>query len=439
MVRDYYCASMLLLLKPWRSVSCDLKREDQSWQDAFDEFKQLASGHTLNIIDNIQFYYKARAAADSDKDAPPDLEDMEDQPENEGQGQEEYDETEALEIVQRTSVVPAESCCLARFGSTALDVARERGIFSSSPPRWMCASSPSLASVQSVLQVCKWKDLLSAANESNESGSSEDVGCRAKSKRRGPPRKRPKVMRTDQVSSGSSSRQNGLHDLAVPIKCLELCQDLNLDVLNDAQYRAFDIVARQMELRLNGHHPPPLRMRLTGCPGTGKSKVIETITKAMKRWGLDDRMLRAAYTGIAASAIDGQTIHSILCAQGTHIPPDISESRRKKLQALWDNKVLLIIDEDSMINKTLLSKLVRAVAVGRSPSDPNIGALPFGDLDVVFCGDDHQFPPVAKAAAERLYYHMDLAHDTPERAEGKRVRDSLETVVVLRDQVSKFF
>lgn len=191
-------------------------------------------------------------------------------------------------------------------------------------------------------------------------------------------------------------------------------------------------MAGQIELCLNGHHPPPLQMRLTGCPGTGNSKVIEMITREMEKWGLGDKMIQAAYTGIAASAINGQTICSF---QGTWIPPDVSETRRQKLQTLWNDKVLLIIDKDSMINKTLLSKLAHAVAVGWSPSDPNIASLPFGDLDVVFCGNDHQFPPVAKLVGEQLYHHQDLERDTPEQAEGKQIQDSLQTVVVSRDQV----
>ncbi len=34
----FYCASMLVLLKPWRNLATDLKRTDQSWAESFIEF-----------------------------------------------------------------------------------------------------------------------------------------------------------------------------------------------------------------------------------------------------------------------------------------------------------------------------------------------------------------------------------------------------------------
>jgi hypothetical protein len=36
--REYYCATMLTLFKPWRSGEC-LKKEDQSFDEAFNSFK----------------------------------------------------------------------------------------------------------------------------------------------------------------------------------------------------------------------------------------------------------------------------------------------------------------------------------------------------------------------------------------------------------------
>lgn len=434
--REFYCASMLLLLKPWRDVRNDLRGVDETWQSAFDNFINQASPHTRRIVENIQFYYRARAAADQDPDRMKELEDLEEKVEDETSDAM-YNEEEALEVVQQSETPNGESPVLAHFGNSALDIAKMRGIFSHTSSEWGCFQSPAPGSAAALQQVSDWTTLLTRANDDDHSA---DEKTQEPFFGRMPRRsaKRPKIVRTDEPLPRTTLSSRSQTQIRKDVDCLALCEGLGLDILNDAQFRAFDIVAWQMEQRLNGHHPPPLRMRLTGCPGTGKSKVIEKITQAMNRWGLGHRMLRAAYTGIAASAIDGQTVHSILCAQGTRIPPDISEARRQKLQALWDDKILLIVDEDSMINKTLLSKLVRAVAVGRAPSDPNVNSLPFGDLDVIFCGDDHQFPPVAKSVAERLYYHMDLGKDSPERAEGKRVRDSLQTVVVLKQQASAY-
>lgn len=439
-VQEFYCASMLMLLKPWRNAEVDLKKPNETWGQAFGEWCQGITAQTRRVLDNIQFYYQAKAAAEDDDQLAAELEEMEDVIESRTGEEEMYNEDEALDLVRRAAVVPGESEALSDFGSKALAVAQNRGIFSSDGRPWMISHSLPAASLDVVAQTKRWGKQLEQQKSLKADGEISCHTVSASSPSRRPP-KRPRVVRSNEMSAAigeKRARKSAFLTGGGGIDCLALCKGLSLHELNEAQYRAFDIVAWQMEQRLNGHFPPPLRMRLTGCPGTGKSRVIDTITRAMDRWGLGHRMLRAAYTGIAASAIDGQTIHSILCAQGTHIPANITDSRRERLQELWDDKVLLVVDEDSMINKTLLSKLVRAVSVGRSPSDPNIHSIPFGDLDVIFCGDDHQFPPVAKSQAERLYHHMDLTRDTPERAEGKRVRDSFQTVVILRDQVRCF-
>ena len=57
-IRDFYCASMLLLLKPWREVT-DLKLPSQTWSQAFDSFLSTTSLKAKNIIAGIQYFYEA--------------------------------------------------------------------------------------------------------------------------------------------------------------------------------------------------------------------------------------------------------------------------------------------------------------------------------------------------------------------------------------------
>ncbi|KZP27492.1 hypothetical protein FIBSPDRAFT_683605, partial [Athelia psychrophila] len=57
--------------------------------------------------------------------------------------------------------------------------------------------------------------------------------------------------------------------------------------------------------------PPPLRMILYGEGGTGKSKVIQTVTEAFARRGVKYMLVKSAYTGVAAYLIDGKTTHTI--------------------------------------------------------------------------------------------------------------------------------
>ncbi|OCH88800.1 hypothetical protein OBBRIDRAFT_695813, partial [Obba rivulosa] len=75
------------------------------------------------------------------------------------------------------------------------------------------------------------------------------------------------------------------------------------------QRRAFDIVTNHLRETLQGGNPRQLLMVLYGEGGTGKSKVIQTITEDFVQQGAAHMLVKAAYTGIAASLIDGKTTH----------------------------------------------------------------------------------------------------------------------------------
>lgn len=48
-IYPFYCASMLMLLKPWRDLTADLKDASESWPDAFIRFKASAPKTVLDI------------------------------------------------------------------------------------------------------------------------------------------------------------------------------------------------------------------------------------------------------------------------------------------------------------------------------------------------------------------------------------------------------
>ncbi|OCH86570.1 hypothetical protein OBBRIDRAFT_696387, partial [Obba rivulosa] len=77
------------------------------------------------------------------------------------------------------------------------------------------------------------------------------------------------------------------------------------------QRRAYDIVTSHLLCTLQGGSPRQLLMILYGEGGTGKSKVIQTITEEFARQGAAHLLVKSAYTGIAASLIDGKTTHTI--------------------------------------------------------------------------------------------------------------------------------
>ncbi|KAJ7126690.1 hypothetical protein C8R44DRAFT_576862, partial [Mycena epipterygia] len=79
--------------------------------------------------------------------------------------------------------------------------------------------------------------------------------------------------------------------------------------LKPDQLRAYEIIVWHLEQTIAGKEPPPLRMLLHGEGGTGKSKVIQTVTQAFVDRAVAHWLLKAAYTGIAGSVIQGKTTH----------------------------------------------------------------------------------------------------------------------------------
>ncbi|KAI0076307.1 hypothetical protein K474DRAFT_1555662, partial [Panus rudis PR-1116 ss-1] len=75
------------------------------------------------------------------------------------------------------------------------------------------------------------------------------------------------------------------------------------------QRRAYDIVTWHLTRLLEGNSQPQLLMQIQGEGGTGKSKVIQTITQFFHQRGVGRMLLKSAYTGIAASLIEGKTTH----------------------------------------------------------------------------------------------------------------------------------
>ncbi|KAF8574050.1 hypothetical protein K439DRAFT_1373600 [Ramaria rubella] len=75
--------------------------------------------------------------------------------------------------------------------------------------------------------------------------------------------------------------------------------------------RAYDIITWYLAATLSGQNPPQLLMQIQGEGGTGKSKVIQTVTEYFATQESCVMLLKAAYTGIAASIINGKTTHTI--------------------------------------------------------------------------------------------------------------------------------
>ena len=103
-----------------------------------------------------------------------------------------------------------------------------------------------------------------------------------------------------------------------------------------------------------------------------------------------------ASTGIAATHLNGQTIHSW---SGVGVAEAMTDSLLKQIKTRRGKRIratdILVIDEISMMHAWLFDMVDQACrAVRRNPE-------PFGGLQVVMSGDLFQLPPVAHAKRDR--------------------------------------
>lgn len=166
---------------------------------------------------------------------------------------------------------------------------------------------------------------------------------------------------------------------------------LDADVLslNTEQRNAYDIAVDH----ISGAAGKQLIMFLSGEGGTGKSKVIHTITlytrilfgKTEGDWGA---VLKTAPTGGAAHNIGGSTWHSALGNNGTkkwRSTDVISDASIVSLQIRGKGTVLFVLDELSLTSCENLYEISRRLgAATGKPTEL------FGGLHVILAGDFYQ-------------------------------------------------
>ncbi|KIK25555.1 hypothetical protein PISMIDRAFT_96710, partial [Pisolithus microcarpus 441] len=113
----------------------------------------------------------------------------------------------------------------------------------------------------------------------------------------------------------------------------------------------------------------------------------------------------------------------------------ISAQAKVKLQQFWHDYEYLIIDEMSMVGKTFLAKLSRNIAVGKMTDAGAVTAHSFGGINVIMCGDFHQFPPVAVGPSEALYVPSKPQNKGTPAQLGRAIYEEFQTVVILQEQM----
>jgi ATP-dependent exoDNAse (exonuclease V) alpha subunit len=134
---------------------------------------------------------------------------------------------------------------------------------------------------------------------------------------------------------------------------------------------------------------------LTGAPGAGKTYVLNEYIGF-----LQSRNVKAAitaYTGIAASHINGRTLHSWAGLSFAQLTPEQERERvhaNKMLSARIQAAKVLVIDEISMLHPEEFMRVDFICKTARGSLEP------FGGLQLICCGDFFQIPPVNQEAGQ---------------------------------------
>ena len=141
--------------------------------------------------------------------------------------------------------------------------------------------------------------------------------------------------------------------------------------------------------------PVPVKLIVHGGAGVGKSAVIKVITlhaeKILRKPGdhpNKPKVLVCAFSGKAASLIDGQTLHSTFDLKfgNEHIP--LSDRKRAILRDLLSEVKLVIIDEVSLVSADMLFRVHRRLSEIFQCEDL------FANKSIVLVGDLLQLEPV---------------------------------------------
>lgn len=177
---------------------------------------------------------------------------------------------------------------------------------------------------------------------------------------------------------------------------------LHLIQTTPEQYRAFLIFKEYVDdlvdhLENGADKPEPLHMLVSGPAGTGKSAVLNACREYLKSKSLDKYLLVTAYTGMAATNVQGELMVSRLglttekhrsrrnATQGNF---KLSDETLKKLKHRNGHLLFLFLDEFGNI----AAQHVYEMSSGFKQIQG--GPYPFGKCCTIWFGDPHQLPPV---------------------------------------------
>jgi hypothetical protein len=342
--RDHYCATMLVLFKPWRSGK-DLKTMPQSWENAFeahnfmpqeqqiiknfniryecldahdDYHAQLKAGHiqpTLNIWDNNDF----SSEINSDPDHPETSIEMEPH----------IDETSLQAIIDNNEMI-------------SIETNRIRSILHHTGWNNVSALSQNLPLISDLMPQteqtrAQWKLIVQMEKDKQ---ITKRMTCHHQFT--------PNTSLHDQDHAPNLVKLVDKHYLQHKYYTksnLEMTHHIRSQFqLNKDQERSFNIITQHALLP----NSEQLKLYIGGMGGTGKTRVINAISQFFTENGQASRFVVMAPTGTAAALLSGSTYHSLLGINDWKINPSekkLAEIRNQILKADY-----FFLDEISMLS-----------------------------------------------------------------------------------------
>ena len=290
---DLYSACMLILLKPWRDMTRDLRTDSQSWTDAWTSFLANAPKDIHDIVSGIQYYHDCDRAATESRATETDIQGFsnndadsvgyrEDNDVEYVDADEDVHDNEYELMEERLEEMIATQTPLREqfHGQLAIEVARQAKIFPSTETGWLVSPDNQTRNAEAgdLGWLMSWKAQMQqdvATQNTNDSMTDDNNG---------PHNDEAMVDVLDfpeqsQTKEGAADGEILMLAPEAPIPCLDPVK------LNVKQHQAYDIITDHLRDTLANKNPPPLRMILYGAGGTGKSKVIQTVTDAFLKSG----------------------------------------------------------------------------------------------------------------------------------------------------------
>ena len=421
--RNYYCLTMLSLFKPWRKGS-DLKTNASvSWHEAFKQHP--FSVNQITLMQNFHIKYECLDGRD----------DYRAQLAKEGPGMfvsswnnednDEYDDTiETTAIPEGEELNPGDLPSFLQEGSLYRRKKEQqlsmRKLLAS--VGWSCENNENKTNITELITPLKtrsfadWKTeitkyrqlLLDKRKETNDSISSA------------------KHTEANVVKVVDKSYLLKTYHAGEGHAFIE--QSIKKYTLNKEQECAFRIIANHASGPRSGQDQ--LKMYIGGMGGTGKSRVLKALSHFFELRKETNRFVIVAPTGTAASLLGGSTYHYMF---GINEHSGTLSNFAKVLSRL-SGVDYVFFDEVSMLSARDLYRISYQLA-----HTFNKPEAPFGGMNMVFCGDFGQLPPVPGGESKSLYSctigALGTSLTSQEEAIGKALWHQVTTVVILRQNM----